>query len=86
MIDFFFLTESVWEADVPPSSIEMCLSLLHQVYARMWFFENLHGSVYWPAYFTRYLSFLIPCKGFCLSMGLTFISTLHVNILGFYNH
>lgn len=58
MIDFFFLTESVWEADVPPSSIEMCLSLLHQVYARMWFLENLHGPVYWPAYFIRHLSFL----------------------------
>lgn len=64
MIDFFFLTESVWEADVPPSSIEMCLSLLHQVYARMWFFENLHGSVYWPAYFTRYLSFFVSLQRF----------------------
>lgn len=66
MIDFFFLTESVWEADVPPSSIEMCLSLLHQVYARMWFFENLHGSVYWPAYFIRHLSLLVSMQRFLL--------------------
>lgn len=82
MIDFFFLTESVWEADVPPSSIEMCLSLLHQVYARMWLFENLHGPVYWVAYFIIQLFFfLFLCEGFCLFIRLIFNSTLHAIVL-----